>query len=364
MQCNQCGFENLPGLTVCIRCGSVLEATQSIHVHPPRAAAWAKQVRPFQYWINHFLGFRIGKTFADFMGSRLKVKSSFGIDIACMLLSVIPGLGHLLSNRFKDRLPYIGVCYLSLAVGLTFFGTLLGGVGIGLGAALHAWLIVDAGGLTIGSGSSTGLSRTILLLLSGLLLFGLYGGIRNQVGNHFRGIYAGSDIPHCGVDQGDYLIAWSQSGERPAYERGDVVMYWTEARDLSPGVRFGGGFLVGPIVGLPGETLVFNREAVIVSRNGETVRVIPNENLGLGTLTDTIEVPEDAYFCIPPDMGRRGGYGIVGLNSFQVNANLFKTAGVAPISSIQARAFFLYNPIWKRGFLETALTDLGNKGVE
>ena len=40
MQCLSCRFENMPGLTVCGRCGSVLDVRgAAIDVHPTRASA-------------------------------------------------------------------------------------------------------------------------------------------------------------------------------------------------------------------------------------------------------------------------------------------------------------------------------------
>ena len=47
MRCARCEFENIPGQTRCIRCGSILEAGSAvIDIYPPRMPAWSKPSAP------------------------------------------------------------------------------------------------------------------------------------------------------------------------------------------------------------------------------------------------------------------------------------------------------------------------------
>ena len=58
MRCPRCGFENMPGLTTCVRCSSVMQATAPVVATPPRAG-WTKHLRPIGYWLNRYLGFHL-----------------------------------------------------------------------------------------------------------------------------------------------------------------------------------------------------------------------------------------------------------------------------------------------------------------
>src|SRR5258708_15344237 len=51
MQCPNCQFENMPGNTACVRCGSAVAfAGMQIAVYPPRAQIWAKHARRWMPW--------------------------------------------------------------------------------------------------------------------------------------------------------------------------------------------------------------------------------------------------------------------------------------------------------------------------
>lgn len=121
MQCRRCGFENMPGLTTCMRYNSVLTSTAPVDVHPPRAG-WTRRVRPIQYVINTL--------FADYPGrisqriDQALSKCFYGAqNVVWGILSIFPGLGHLLTGRLRAIRFYLLGWAGVLLVGLCFWGT-------------------------------------------------------------------------------------------------------------------------------------------------------------------------------------------------------------------------------------------------
>ena len=141
MECSNCGFQNLPGLETCGRCGASLRlATADIDVHPPRASAAAKQWRRTSTYrlLNPVI-----ETAAE-RGADLATAVGDIPDWKEIARSLIPGLPQWAAGqRLWSRIlagTYTGLLVLSLLN----FGTVFGSVVLGLLLSCHAASIWDA----------------------------------------------------------------------------------------------------------------------------------------------------------------------------------------------------------------------------
>src|SRR5512146_3281178 len=98
MRCARCEFENIPGQTRCIRCGSILEAGSAvIDIYPPRMPAWSRPLRAARRWVR-----------TQRVLSRMPATVQRGFDLVVsdslvgLLLSIVPGLPHLIKRRFRE----------------------------------------------------------------------------------------------------------------------------------------------------------------------------------------------------------------------------------------------------------------------
>lgn len=185
MQCASCQFENMPGIEVCGRCGSLLGLRSlAIDVHPPRAGAWAKQWR--QRWSPfrslYFKARQAGRTrwLEDLEAAMLH-----GLPMGILIRMIVPGWAHShLGRRTRGLLfllPWLG----SLALSLLFIYVTLNTVPIpryGGGVTLRTFGNMR-GGLSLG-GMFLGLAFSVHFA-SCLSLARLQG---TQTGEFFRTI--------------------------------------------------------------------------------------------------------------------------------------------------------------------------------
>ena len=342
MQCQRCGFENMPGLTACVRCGSILAATGAIEVHPPRAG-WGKFFRPLGYRLNRFFGFQLPERIGSVLERIIPIRYLASRSPLHMLLSVVPGLGHAAAGSLS-AIKWLWPAWAGfLLAGLCFYGTTPGGVLIGVAIAVHAWIVCDAG--DVRPLVSHARMRFLFLIGVYVVLFGvLYGGIRDAVSYRWRGAFVGMNLPCDGIQQEDYLIIDMSAYRHTVPQRGEVALYYLPTADVWRGVRFAGGEMVGKILGLPGEKVEFKQDRVVLSRQGRIQASFTTEELGIGPVELTAEIPEGDYYCLHPPFVRHGG----GHMPWEHRATL---AGLVPERNIRGRAFMIYNPIWRRGFL-------------
>ena len=128
MQCNNCQFQNMPGVQTCGRCGASLRlASLPIDVHPPRAsrpAKWRRRWLPI-YWLTHGLPVarwvsgisrRIGRSISDLVSYIKAIPWRPAVPwIGLVLRTIIPGWAHWHTGR-RTRAACIFACYLGLLV--------------------------------------------------------------------------------------------------------------------------------------------------------------------------------------------------------------------------------------------------------
>ena len=262
MRCRRCEFENMPGETTCFRCQAVLAPAVPAVLRPPRAG-WTKRLRRVRYWLNRRLG----------LGWREKVESSPSTAPGWALIgrerllvagvSVVPGLGHLLSHETRRILLLWPAWLGALALGLFLYGTTCGGLFIGTAVALHAWIICDAAAVHDAFAGQP-VRFVIVLAVFGALLLGVYGGARHAAGALVNGTYAPMDFPADQIQSGDFLLADPRAYRADTPRRGDIIRYRTRSELRGPGAAELGyavlrGDTVGQILAMPGEDVVLER---------------------------------------------------------------------------------------------------------
>src|SRR5947209_16589193 len=87
MKCVNCQFQNMPGSTVCGRCGTALglATATAIDVHPPRAGRWRKRVREALPVRRAYFGLRDAAERA-----RVSRLAAPGGDVAFLLRLTVP----------------------------------------------------------------------------------------------------------------------------------------------------------------------------------------------------------------------------------------------------------------------------------
>lgn len=138
MRCPRCQFENIPGQERCFKCSSVLESTGSgLEIHPPRMASHERPWRRMGRWGRECFS-RGGK------GASAHAEESRGaaqsVPVGGLILSVVPGLGHVATGRFRSiRILWL-VWLILFLLTVVLYATQWGWVFLGIAAACHAYM--------------------------------------------------------------------------------------------------------------------------------------------------------------------------------------------------------------------------------
>ncbi len=323
-----------------MKCGSVLTVTVPIDVNPPRAG-WTKIFRPMSYWLHRIFWFcfpeqiRWSNRFfpADFLRKQ---------NPLYMFLSVVPGLGHYLAGELPSIRLYLAAWAGLMLGGLFLFGTMAGSILLGFGIAVHVWIITDAG--RVGELFASLRSQVIMTLILFYLVFvGIYAPIRFTVGYVLlRGGYANADIPTERISEGDYLLLNPRAYDTTSPKRGDIILGYIPRMTLRDHYYFPGGDILTKVVGLPGEKLEFKEDQVTCWKDGKVVGIFKEQDLAVHHLDGAVEVPEGLFLCLMP-------------------SQFPDTVGLISHDNVRARAFMVYNPIWRRGFIH--YQDLSSKNA-
>ncbi len=142
MQCASCSFENMPGITVCGRCGARLElATVSIDVHPPRARPAVKRLRRWFPWTGLIV--RLRDAIAALARAASPDAEALQVASGVFPRMVVPGWPQWFTGQaLRGRILLATYCGLLLP-GVVFIGTPLGSVLLGLAISAHAASVID-----------------------------------------------------------------------------------------------------------------------------------------------------------------------------------------------------------------------------
>lgn len=356
MRCPRCAFENMPGLTSCVRCNSVLVAGASVDVYPPRAG-WRKRFRRVGYLFTRLCwSFR-----TSIGGKRLREdeeRNEFVNALADLLagaLSIIPGLGHLWRQKW-GRLLWLWPGYvLFLFAGVFVIGSNTGNLLLGIAIALHVWIIIEAGDLLNSVPRFRFRLLLVLLIIALVVRFG-YSPVYNAAQEYVFGIYASGDIPELEIQQRDYLLALRIRNENQGPERGDLVAFHASGGAIAAGHVVGGGQALGVILGLPEEKVLIRDSELEVQQDGVAIA-----RRSMPMLSDDSEFvlsssPEQ-YFCLRLDEDYFRSFSRIPQGA---QDSFFDLTAVIDRDAIRGEVIMLYNPLLRRRFIEDiSLEQLG-----
>lgn len=333
MQCSRCKFENMPGLTTCMRCGSVLTAPQgALEVDPPRMAAWKKPFRRLGRGLR-----RIG-IFSPFRAVKVprwmvlfSTVTFFGV-----ILSIIPGLAHCIQRRFKSIRWWIAAWLILLFWTLFLFGGLLGLLLLGLALAVHVWIALHSSFL---KGNNTLPMRIVVFLLALALYYFLYTHMAGLIFHSVTGGYSVVSVPAQQIEIGDYLLGHRSPGDVLHYPRGSIVFVSLRQIGGRRNIFFErsyGGYV--QIVGLPGEEMELKEGNFFINQKPLNSNQFPVPQWLQGQKL-AVKVPQGSYF-ISAEFTARG-----------YNEQMAAQALVVSGDQVEGLAFLRWWPIWRRGFI-------------
>ncbi len=301
MQCVNCGFENMPGVQACVRCGAPLQVAQAkaADFMPPRAGRW-KFLRPLKYLHNRILNSAPSLP----PGLVLPFINFNGTDLLAALLSVVPGLGHLLVRRWRAAGIAILVWFLLAAATVWYCLGTPGWILAGLLMSWHAMVIMDAG--RVGQNVADHAWRVgIAFLIIVFLTFGYYSIPRPLM------LACPWPVPALKINANDILWGWRRQ-TTAELSRDALVFVEVNARGL--GMGFGGVYLtvpagpaIGCLAGLPGDELVFTPAGIRLNGVLLPLANLPGrEQLLLPVAGEiAVKVPEDHFLVVLPlEVGR------------------------------------------------------------
>lgn len=344
MRCPRCELENIPGQARCLRCGSILEAgSEVIQIYPPRMPAWR---RPFRDAMRRFRSWRLVPERPPTAIGRALDKLGSG-HFADLVLSVVPGLAHLLSGHFAEVWLLVVLWFAVLGAGLFLYGSGIGMALIGLAIATHAWIAVrdslfkDVTGFIDRAGA-------ILLVL--VMLAVLYWAVPRLVVPDIAGGYVSLNIPAMNIHTGDYLLTRRLADVNEPLPRGTLVLIRPRrSRDPHQIEYFGPrDVMIAQITGLPGETIHVQGNAYMLGKQ----RLDPNSFpvprwLRAYPPRSRLHVPPDSYFVSTE-------YTVTGRGNLGITDSMIGNVCIMKASDMRGRAFLQWWPLRRRRFIEQA----------
>jgi type IV secretory pathway protease TraF len=340
MKCSRCHFENIPGQERCLKCGSVLEAGGAVaDIHPPRMRVGGGVIRGLARWFRGRRRVRKKSPDGNIRPRLTKVASD---GLVGLVISVIPGLAHLINGRFREVRWHVLLWFVVLSSGLFLFGSQAGSLLIGLAIGLHAWIGIKFGLFR----EIVGLvERVVIVLVLVLLLTSLYWAAPRVAFRGYTGGYTTLTIPDLNVSAGDYLLVRRIAQPADQLARGTLVLFRpprfrNTRQDLLGGQQ---GLMVGQIVGLPGETVEirdvsFAVEGQVLDRNRYPV---PHWLEGRNR---SVYVKADSYF-ISTEYTAHG-------RARNLIDRIMGEVCVVESEGVHGRAFMRWLPLARRGFFE------------
>ncbi|NLE29896.1 MAG: hypothetical protein GX629_09540 [Phycisphaerae bacterium] len=351
MECPRCQFHNMPGLTTCFRCGSVLTSDQvAIDVHPPRALGIAKPFRAIERMLRRYFYYEkiedSGKTMRWFWRVSLRGFNAgvnlLGQSVFSIIVSLIPGLQQIIDGNFHSVKKYCITWLVLILVGLFFYGSNIGLFLIGLALGVHAWITL-LGWNAIHSGVNV--FRRLRMVATVIIAFGIvYWLVGRQISNSLPHTFTSQDYPYYNVHSGHLLVGRNLDKDDLSHlRRGDLVM--VNASALYDGHRGQTFKVVGQIVGMPGDVIDLKKDHFVV--NGEELKAdhFPVPDLFHGREL-TISVPSDCYFIACDYTINAHGATEQMVRDVLRNGCLFRH------DDLIARMTFRWLPVLRRGFLK------------
>ena len=340
MRCGRCQFENMPGRSTCLKCGSTLvQKADTVEVNPPRMARWKRPLRYTFRWLRaiHLVPAGGMSVSVPPWLSRFSREGLFGI-----LLSIIPGLAHLLQGRLREIRWYVMAWFVSLVLALFFYGGFLGLCFFGLAVGLHAWIAIHSALVKQVTDFGYRAFAFVLVSLGVLVIYRNTGGL---IFRNLAGGYSSITVPYHRIETGDYLLASRSRLTSEPVTRGSLLLASLEDTRrgirllMSQGLRDMG---IVQVVGLPGDRLEIKDEAFWINDEQLDGEKYPLP-AWLHRINMSVTIPTDSYFVNSEYNVEAHGRGLSALdvrNVCLVNSDNF-----------EARAFMRWMPLMRRGFI-------------
>ena len=341
MRCQRCQFENVPGESRCFKCGSILGGQNiPVDVHPPRMSKWQATFRSVIRRLRCWRVLPDGGVYA-WVPQWMKIMSDNAF--LSLILSIVPGLAHLIQGRFKQIFLYLVMWIVFLPAGVFLYGSDWGYLLIGFAIAMHAWIAFHSALLKEHEEFGSRVFD-ILFLLFFYAMF--YCCIRLTVFRDFVFGYTALNIPHQKVQYGDCLLARYSLSQQQPLPRGSLVLVSPARVVLRDSVwrRWTNPYsrMIVQIVGLPGEEIKIAGDTFVVDGNNMDKERYPVPEWLRGRKIDGIHVSNGSYFI-------NTVYNLTG----RVNAEMVNNVCQVKIYDVEARAIMQWLPLDRRGFLRS-----------
>ncbi len=337
MRCSRCNFENIPGEGRCVKCGSILILEGEVDVHPPRMSPWKKPLRTAARW------FRIQRKVPE---QKQPSRISAFVDMVTsdsvigLLLSLIPGLAHLIKGRFGEIRFHFLMWLISILGGLFFYGSAPGFILIGLALGIHVWIALQYG--LINELSQFG-EKITAGILTALLIFLCYRGVFILTSAAFglSGGFCSLNVPAQRVETGDYLLT-RNIRDKNEITRGCLVLF-VPVTVHGTSSRRSSGLMVGQVVALPGETVEMKNDSFVINNKPLDPNVIAVP-LWLPRRGTKLYVYPASYFI-------SSEYNITMHGNINITDDNIRDVCIINTRDIRAKAFMRWWPLGRRGFL-------------
>ena len=312
MQCINCGFENIPGMDVCVRCQSRLNLGD-VAVVPPRASWVHSPTRWRQVWYRFRLTLRKLAAAWDAHWA-----GSWSPDLPTAVVgSLIPGLGLVLKGAgilgWGLLLVWSALLLMTLGtIGTWAYGYWISGLAVvhalGIAVALRPILFLER----------TGHRALLGVILFLLIRFGAYATVE-WVG---RGFYIplplNGLVANAILRNGDSVLYDGRWLRPDTFQRGDVVIFRLRGGTFYAGRQvmyyIPNGWAVDRVVGVPGDRVEFIRGALRV--NGEPAASYAHPLADLRRYGDVSLTLEPGQYAIFPSTVPIAVYGQVPVGTF------------------------------------------------
>jgi len=267
-----------------------------------------------------------------------------GEALASMLLSALPGLGHLASGRRRAALVASFPWLLLLFLTVNFYSGLVGGLFVGLLVCWHATVIFDAGRI---QQHTQGIGQRVRVMLVVLLATAIPYLLLDRLARAYVDFVV-SPVAYAALDiqEGDTLLAWRGTYELQDLSVGELVVIDTRSRGY---VRIGphtlaarGGTRFGRILALAGDKVTASRSEIRV--NGVVVSgdELPSGRIPMPSGLFSFTVPEGRLLVPLPFMAHSVASALI--------RELWEDFFLVRPADVRAKIAGVYLPIGRRHY--------------
>lgn len=292
MQCMNCQFENVPGITHCVLCQSTLNL-DDVAVAPPRASRWALGTA----WHRRWHALRSAMRAIRRACLRKYTTTYTPVRWEAVVWSLIPGMGFIkYGNKLTGHL-LLGGWSLMFLLFLVELGRVSGEWCLAVAVLLHA------AGMLAFLGAELSWHGVITRALLGILLFvGLRFVLYQPVFALARGLYVPMQVQGllAGsiVENGDTILYEGRWLRPEAFQRGDTVVY--EIHAVAGHMYYlQGGFGLDRVVAVPGDRVDMRSHVLYVNDQPADDAQLPLGKGNMWQMEDPILLGPGEYLIFP-----------------------------------------------------------------